>query len=460
MLSRRRIWVAGTLAIAAACCLVLLRVAPAPAPVSAQVPTGISAARCSTNTTSPAGRCVGPLPDRREIPGAPARYVDQTRAYDRDTVRRTQEHTGDHGWRPFPDYDNANDWIALANLPDIPCSCPAMPAFECAVWDRQIAHDLAPWINVSLPREVFDQPFESYKLGTIPYFLRVDQNDVIHLRAKGETNAYYATFARMIAELNRYNTAIPVTYFAGHLWDYPKIPNQDPIPVFGQMKSIDQSDILVPLWETSGYPGIQCSGALADRVPKVYFLGRCTGPVMGFYTRMLPYYRRYRIGRLEQQYPDVIHGGIVHDDRCVTRFNNEDAKMDLAILGQQQNTKRREEQFSDTCRFRYVLVIDGNTASHRLKYLLRANIVVFLQQSVFYEFYHFLLRPYVHYVPVSANFENLVEQVHWANAHPAEVAAIARNARTLAERYLTYENHLCYMHRVLQFLALKQPLVE
>lgn len=415
--------------------------------------------RQTTAESSPGGHCTGPLIDRDNIPGAPARYVDQLCAYDRETVRRTQEHAGAHGWRPFPDYDNANDWIALANLPDLPCNCPLMQTFECAVWDRQIAHDLAPWINVSLPHEVFDQPFESYERGPITYRLRMNEWG-IQLETRGETSHYHAGFERMLRDIQQKIHGIPLFVLAGHLWDHPKVPNQDPIPLFGQMKRVDSNDILLPIWETFGYPGVECNNVLADRKPVLYYRGGCMGPEMGYYNRMLPYYRRHRVGRLSRQYPDVIDGGIARGGPCMRRYNNDDSSADVRVFASQQDTERSYDSFERVCDFRYTLVVDGNTAAHRLKYLLRAGVVVFLQHSVFYEFYHFLLQPYVHYVPVSSNLENLVEQVHWANAHPAEIEAISRNARELAERYLTYENHLCYMHRVFSFVSLKQSLHE
>lgn len=194
---RNRVRIVVALVLAAVLCLTWASwpVHPVP-PASCPLP----AATSPLPSSPPDGRCTGPLPDRREIPAAPARYVDQQCAYDRETVRRTQDAAGAHGWRPFPDYDNANDWIALANLPDLPCNCPALPTFECAVWDRQIAHDLAPWINVSIPPDVLDQPFRSYERGPITYRLRINEWGG-HIETKGERSGYHATFERMFADM-------------------------------------------------------------------------------------------------------------------------------------------------------------------------------------------------------------------------------------------------------------------
>ena len=65
------------------------------------------------------------------------------------------------------------------------------------------------------------------------------------------------------------------------------------------------------------------------------------------------------------------------------------------------------------------------------------------------EFWYALLRPYVHYVPLSPSLEDLEDMLEdrlaWARAHDDEVRRIAEAAARLKRRLLTDANVLCYM---------------
>ena len=52
-------------------------------------------------------------------------------------------------------------------------------------------------------------------------------------------------------------------------------------------------------------------------------------------------------------------------------------------------------------RFKYIVNVEGNCAALRMKHLLAGPSVVFFVQSDEMEWYYPLLKPYVHYIPVS-----------------------------------------------------------
>lgn len=52
-------------------------------------------------------------------------------------------------------------------------------------------------------------------------------------------------------------------------------------------------------------------------------------------------------------------------------------------------------------KFKYVVNVEGNCAALRLKHLLSSPSAVFFVQSDEIEWYYPLLKPYVHYIPVS-----------------------------------------------------------
>ena len=60
-----------------------------------------------------------------------------------------------------------------------------------------------------------------------------------------------------------------------------------------------------------------------------------------------------------------------------------------------------------------------------------------------------LLRPWVHYIPVGGQLHDVVDRVRWANAHPAEVAAIGRRGAAFARQHLHTHAVACYWWQLL-----------
>lgn len=108
-------------------------------------------------------------------------------------------------------------------------------------------------------------------------------------------------------------------------------------------------------------------------------------------------------------------------------------------------------------RFRYSLSVGRNNCwADRLRYLLLSPTLVFLQTGrPCIEFWEYLLEPYVHYVPVDPDLNNLTESIEWANE--AEnlplVAQIIRNANKLMQRLWSTSGLHYYARTVLRYLA-------
>lgn len=67
------------------------------------------------------------------------------------------------------------------------------------------------------------------------------------------------------------------------------------------------------------------------------------------------------------------------------------------------------------------------------------------------EWYYPLLKPWEHYIPMTANetWCNLEEVIGWAEAHPKEVARIVENATAFALKYLSARGRDCYFVQLL-----------
>ena len=88
-------------------------------------------------------------------------------------------------------------------------------------------------------------------------------------------------------------------------------------------------------------------------------------------------------------------------------------------------------------RYAYLVDVEGSGYSGRLKYLLHSGRPVLLADRPHLEFFYEHLRAWDHYVPVRRDLGDLHEKIRWLQAHPAEAAAIARNASSFAAQHLT-----------------------
>lgn len=105
-----------------------------------------------------------------------------------------------------------------------------------------------------------------------------------------------------------------------------------------------------------------------------------------------------------------------------------------------------EEQFP----YKYHIVIDGNAAPYqRSCWKLFSNSLIFKPNSVHIQWYYKGLEPWKHYVPVKENLSDLVEKIHWAQAHDKEAEIMAHNLRSFVVNNLSAPDNLLYLYRVL-----------
>ena len=78
------------------------------------------------------------------------------------------------------------------------------------------------------------------------------------------------------------------------------------------------------------------------------------------------------------------------------------------------------------------------------------NSVVFIPNSGWEQWYYGALEPYVHYIPVECQLEDLVEKISWAKEHDAECKEIAKNAQRFARAHLTRSDHLVYLYYLIE----------
>jgi hypothetical protein len=93
---------------------------------------------------------------------------------------------------------------------------------------------------------------------------------------------------------------------------------------------------------------------------------------------------------------------------------------------------------ADYARYKFVIDLDGDGCSGRLgKLLYLGSVVLKPEWDGWYPFYHKLLRPWVHYVPIADDLSDLLEKLAWLREHDQRARQIAEAGVALARGLLT-----------------------
>jgi hypothetical protein len=100
--------------------------------------------------------------------------------------------------------------------------------------------------------------------------------------------------------------------------------------------------------------------------------------------------------------------------------------------------------------YKYQIDIDGTTATFTgLAWKLLSGSLVFKQTSNNIMWFHHLLEPWKHYVPVKTDLSDLYEMLDWAKKNDSEAEAIASAGREFALQYLSPESIRHYAREVI-----------
>lgn len=109
---------------------------------------------------------------------------------------------------------------------------------------------------------------------------------------------------------------------------------------------------------------------------------------------------------------------------------------------------------TEQARYKYILNIDGHVSAFRLSLELSMGSVVLLQEHTvgttnYRMWFHRMLQPYVHYVPVKKDLSDVLEKIEWCTQHDDECRQMAENARAFYEKFLTRDGVLDYFQYLL-----------
>ncbi|KAJ3340165.1 F-actin-capping protein subunit alpha [Entophlyctis luteolus] len=142
---------------------------------------------------------------------------------------------------------------------------------------------------------------------------------------------------------------------------------------------------------------------------------------------------------------DIGFNKLHNADEGATRFVNETYGLKKSVT------------FDKILEFKYLIVVDGHTWPSRLQEYLQTNSVI-LYNGIFTDYFSWMLKPFIHYVPFQSDYSDLEERLQWLMDNDSEAEKISRNARNLMETVRTKNFMQCYTSlAMLEYSRLFKP---
>lgn len=220
------------------------------------------------------------------------------------------------------------------------------------------------------------------------------------------------------------------------------------IPIFNGNSGLKYRDIPLPtyedlqyLWNSEVNESMSRKYSWEQKMDKAVFRGSATG--CGFSFNRNP---RLKAALLGKKYPGYLDAGIT--------AMKEKLKIDEKEGVGYTDLKKLSINFSnkltpyEQSKYKYILHLDGNVAAHRLaKFFLLGSVTLLSETGSMLWFQH-MLQPYVHYVPVSKDLDDLIDKIKWCRENDDKCREIAENAFELGKKVLTEEGCFGYIAKV------------
>ena len=169
----------------------------------------------------------------------------------------------------------------------------------------------------------------------------------------------------------------------------------------------------------------------SKKKPMAVFRGTSTG--CGWTTDTNP---RLKAVKLSEQYPTLLDAQIT----AITQYTKFHKTRRAGMVNRKEFHVAKKIKFEDQSHYKYILQLDGNVAAYRLARIMLLGSTILLQESGSSLWFQHLMKPYVHYVPVKDDLNDVITQIKWCIRHEKECETIANTARTLALKVLTKES--------------------
>ena len=137
-------------------------------------------------------------------------------------------------------------------------------------------------------------------------------------------------------------------------------------------------------------------------------------------------------------------GGFSHENRKLIVEKYQDYK-DFELLKWPENHRHLEDHRN----YKYLLEIEGQGYSARLKVFYLLGCCVFLTDRPHVEYWHSEFKPWIHYVPIKRDGSDLIEKYEYMKQNQELTRKISEESRKKALEVFKEENIYIHMNNVL-----------
>jgi hypothetical protein len=193
-----------------------------------------------------------------------------------------------------------------------------------------------------------------------------------------------------------------------------------------------------------------------DKIETAVFRGSATGSVE------FKNNQRLQIAKIDNEWktskPDLIDAGIV----SWNARDKIDSNLTITYIKPKEMNNigiflKKKIPMNEQVKFKYIINIDGHSATNRFSYLLQSGSLILNVESKYVignqRWYDHLLIPYKHYVPIKYDLSDLEEIILWCRLNDDKCKLIVQNALELYNNYFTKEHILKYTANLFNLLS-------
>ncbi|VVC26787.1 Lipopolysaccharide-modifying protein [Cinara cedri] len=319
------------------------------------------------------------------------------------------------------------------------CSCKKMSISswlanaECKTDIIQINSDLGQFKQIDFNKAIIKmiRLFQKnpHSISVCQYVVK---NNLIFRKCYGDYTGFKLFMDNLLLSLSR-KVFLPDMEFFVNLGDWPLSSLQNKMPIFSWCGSNFSADIIMPTYDITE-SSIENMGRVSldmlsvqgnidktwsKKIQKAFWMGRDSSK------------HRLHLVDISKSQPHLINASITN-----FFFYKE--------LKQKYGSGKKPISFFKFFDYKYQINVDGTVAAYRFPYLLVGDSLVFKQESDYYEHFYNELIPWVHYVPIKRNLDNLVELVNVMIESDRTARIISLNGQKYARDNLAPHNILGY----------------
>ena len=190
-------------------------------------------------------------------------------------------------------------------------------------------------------------------------------------------------------------------------------------------------------------PQISSKISWDQKISKAFWRGNRTGPWHWTLSNWKQLYRT-KICWLSYMKPDILDAGLAGKDP-VLAFIWDHERIDIF---------KGYTSLEDHLKFKYQICLDGHTSTYPgYQWRLYSKCCTLKQETENIQWFYTALQPWVHYIPIREDLEDLYEKIEWAILNDEEAKAISENAYKFVEENLMPEHIALYCYKVLRKYA-------